>query len=87
MIPFGGTVLSRGISRHVLSCTCLMTLGVKHLVAQFGLTTKSTCWVRTDFTWTLGTSKRFGGASTPSNHSGYELHSLMACVAPKDYKM
>ncbi len=39
------------------------------------------------FTWTSRASKRFGGASTPSNHSRHELHSLMACVAPKDYKM
>jgi hypothetical protein len=43
--------------------------------------------IKTEFTWTLRTSKRFGGASTPSNQSRYELHSLKACVAPKDYKM
>jgi hypothetical protein len=39
----------RRVSRHVLTCTCL-ALGVKHLVAQFGLTLTSTCLakVRTD---------------------------------------
>jgi hypothetical protein len=26
------------------------------------------------------------GASAPSKLSGYELHSLMACVVPRDYK-
>jgi hypothetical protein len=43
MISFGGAVLSRG-SRGLCSLALVSgTLGMKHLVAQFGLTVMSTC--------------------------------------------
>jgi hypothetical protein len=43
MISFGGAVLSRG-SRGLCSLAHVSgALGMKHLVAQFGLTVTSTC--------------------------------------------
>jgi hypothetical protein len=42
MIPFGEAVFAWRVSRLVLTCTCL-TLGMKQLVAQFGLPLTSTC--------------------------------------------
>jgi hypothetical protein len=43
MTPFGGTVLSKGISRHVFTGTCLRHTWREALAAQFALTLKSTC--------------------------------------------
>jgi hypothetical protein len=48
MVPFGGLVLSGG-SRRLCSLACVSdALGMKHLLAQFGVTLMLHVWVRTD---------------------------------------
>jgi hypothetical protein len=43
MIPFGEAVSVRRVSRLVLTCHVSAALGMKHLVAPFGLALTSSC--------------------------------------------